>query len=133
MKNLLTYNEFTKVFEDLNGGVNSDSEVRKREIQEQVKEFNSKKGSMESIFARDIKRWEEEAAKLIGSNPYLAIWWRIRKIEHEIATAKKTPAPTDVRDAKRSQEKMQEMTRDLNDLKKEMTEKQQNDMKLLRL
>jgi ElaB/YqjD/DUF883 family membrane-anchored ribosome-binding protein len=132
-KNLLTYTEFRKIYEDMGDTVNSDLEVRKREIGERLKEFSSKKGSLNSIFSRDVKTWEDEAAKLIKSNPYLAIWWRIVKIQNQMVTMKKTPVSDDPRDAKRNQEKLQELNSDLNNLKKEMTEKQSDDMKLMRL
>lgn len=132
-KHILTYNEFNRIVEELNSDVNSDLEVDKRAIQQQIKDFNSKKNNLTSIFAKDMKVWETEAAKLIQDNKYLAIWWKIKKIEHQLEVAKKTPQPDNKEDAKSNANKLAELQRDLNDAKKEMITKQNNDLKLLRL
>lgn len=132
-KHILTYNQFNRIVEELNSGMNSDLEVDKRDIQQQIKDFNSKKNNLTGIFAKDMKVWETEAAKLIQGNKYLAIWWKIKKIEHELEVAKKTPEPDNKEDAKANAAKLAELQRDLNDAKKEMVTKQNNDLKLLRL
>jgi hypothetical protein len=110
---------------------NSDKEVRLRDHQEKLDEYNSKKGQLQSIInGRKPEQWEEEAAKVIDGNPYLGFQWKINKIEYEIKSNEEKVRAGNIsqEEAAKIKDKIKADTAELNKARSEVTKKINDDL-----
>ena len=88
MKHLIKKSKILYLFEADEVNMNSPKETQLKAHEALVSEYNSKKNSLNSITDKDRESWEDEAKKIINGNKYLAMYWKIAKIEKYITRRK---------------------------------------------
>ncbi len=121
-----------KYFEALDSiGINSETEVKKREIQDKINQFNSNKNSLNGVMNRPVEQWEEQAKNIIKDNSYLATYWRLLKNKYDLELLKKSSIPADIEAANKRSDDLRQLQKNASDIEQELNKKILEDKKTL--
>ncbi len=115
MYNPINYKKFELFLEEVNTQ-NSSKEIKLKDYQDKVNNYNSKKNSFKPILVnKEQKDWEELASKIIKGNVYLGSAWKIAKITKQVedATEKIKSGDMSSEEVKELQEKIKEYQAEL--------------------
>lgn len=121
-----------KLFEELDiSGINSENEVKKRELLSDLNDYNSKKSQLKSITGQPNEKWEEAAKKIILNNSFLATEWRLIKNRFDLDLLKKSSIPSDSKEASKRLENIKTIENDIRNIETDFNKKLQEQKKIL--
>jgi hypothetical protein len=126
-----TFKSFVKKLQENSDNATSPEEVRIKELGLKMQEFKSGQSKVDAILNKQPETWEAEAEKVIGTNEYLSMYWRITKIKRSILDNQKTLQNKSPEEVKMIQDTIALQTKQLKDLEKEFNTKIGEDKKLV--
>lgn len=126
---ITTINEFKKLLlEEVSQEVNSDKEVKLKDYQKTVQEYNANKEKFKSLLiSKTEDKWEEEAEKIINGNTYLGLQWKLAKVERNINVDEEK-----IKNSELTEEEKKEIQTRINDNKKQLSEEKNELSKQIR-
>lgn len=121
-----------KIFDSIDiSGINSETEVKKRELTTELNDYNSKKSQLTAITSQPTEKWEEAAKKIILNNSFLATEWRLIKNKFDLELLKKSSIPSDPKEASTRLTNIKTIENDIRNISTEFNKKIQEEKKLL--
>lgn len=119
MKLFLKINEYAnyKLNEEIgDDSINSEENVKRDRLKDNIDYFNNNKNKLNSITGLDSNDWEEKANEIINGNKYLQLYWKYVKAQDEVNKLENKANGSDI-----TEEEKNDINNDLDHLNDKMT------------